>query len=252
MFANVAGLRTDRRGHIERATVVVMSESVARRCWRDRRDWQLVIVDAAGCDFFRFCFFLLLLVVDDNDSFRIAVHITLMGRWGARGGRRGLHIRILLRVWVVCRSVAGVLGFGWRSGREGGRGPRSRGASEVGADHVEVEAVVVGGGDRCPPRRERSHGRVSGRAEKNAPPTLRVAATSVCVVGTSFLPCCDCHRVQLCHNRRAPRKSRPRAATSLTAGRQSAWVQSSSSSSSWDGVGRFFLRVSKLFGSQPR
>ena len=135
---------------------------------------------------------------------------------------------------------------------EGGRGPRSRGASEVGADHVEVEAVVVGGGDRCPPRRERSHGRVSGRAEKNAPPTLRIATTSVRVVGTSFLHCCNCHRVQLCHNRRAPRKSRPRAATSLTAGRQSAWVQSSSSSSSWDGVGRFFLRVSKLFGSQPR
>ena len=73
--------QTDR----ERATgghSVVLSGSVARR-WLDRRDWQLavcvvvvVVVDAGDL------FFLLLHVVVDNDSFRIAVHITIMGRAG--------------------------------------------------------------------------------------------------------------------------------------------------------------------------
>ena len=89
MFANVAGLRTDRRWGTLSGLLSssCQSQSRARRCWRDRRDWQLVIVDAAGGDSFCF-FFLLLLVVDDNDSFRIAVHITLMGRWG-RGQARG-------------------------------------------------------------------------------------------------------------------------------------------------------------------
>jgi len=88
-----------------------VSESIARR-WLDRRDWQLAVCVVGGDS--GDLFFLLLLVIVDNDSFRIAVHITLMGR---RGGIL-LHIRILSFWGCGCavRSVAGVLGLRWRGG----------------------------------------------------------------------------------------------------------------------------------------
>lgn len=107
-------------------------------------------------------------------------------------------------------------------GGEGGREPRwsaaavsqAGGRAEVGADHVEVKwarAITVfhvgrghkggsgAGGEKCSSRR--FHRRYIG---------LR---------WTSFRHCCDCHllllQVQLCHNRRAPRKSRTRGGGEL-------------------------------------
>ena len=46
MFANVAGLRTDRRwGTLSGLLLSSSCQSVARRCcWRDRRDWQLLLL----------------------------------------------------------------------------------------------------------------------------------------------------------------------------------------------------------------
>ena len=206
-----------------------------------------------------FCFFfLLLLVVDDNDSFRIAVHITLMGRSG-RGRAKGSS-------YSYSSACVGCVPFGcwrarirvaeWEGGRErgiSGAGEQPRRSGQI--TLRSKRSSWAGGGDRCPPRRERSHGRVSGTAggekcSSRSPHRRYIGLRRRDVVPSLLqLP----KPPQLCHNRRSPRKSRHGAATSLTAGGQSAWVQSSSSSSSsWDGVGRFFLRVSKLFGSQPR
>ena len=171
--------QTDR----ERATgshSVVVSESVARR-WLDRRDWQLAVcvVVVGGGDFF-FFLLLLLLVVVDNDSFRIAVHITLMGRAG---------FFIFVFLWV-CRSVAGVLGFWWRGGREreprwsAAAVPRTGGRAEVGADHVEVKwssSAATGQGRSLSSTLGEVTRAGAGRAEKNAPLAAAIAATSVCV-----------------------------------------------------------------------
>ena len=176
-----------------------------------------------------FCFFfLLLLVVDDNDSFRIAVHITLMGRSG-RGRAKGSS-------YSYSSACVGCVPFGcWRARIrvaewEGGR---ERGISGAGEQpRRSKRSSWAGGGDRCPPRRERSHGRVSGRAEKNAPPARSPHRRYIGLRRRDVVPSLLQlpKPPQLCHNRRSPRKSRYGATTSLTAGGQSAWVQSSSSS----------------------
>ena len=187
---------------------------------------------------------------------------------------------------LACSDYGG--GEGVREPRRSAAAVSRTGRGRAGADHVEVEVVFVcsfdraavvivvvvgdrGEGDHCLPRRERSQGRAVGRARcvgrrkmllprlPPPPPLHRFESASSITVGTSFRHYCICRRrllqqVQLSHNRRAPRKSRTRGGDELNGrnvmGRQAG--RESGRRRRRDGKGRLFMRVSKLFGSQPR
>ena len=151
----------------------------------------------------------------------------------------------------MCRSVAGVLGFGWREGSA------ERGAaSEVGADHAEVEAVVVGGRGRSlssasgevTRASERDGGRRKMLLPLSASPLHRFASsgrrsfTAATAKAASALP-----QPSLAPEITTWGGDELNGGRAVSVGAIVVVV-----ASSWDGVGRFFLRVSKLFGSQPR